>query len=102
MKVYVDLHALSGCFDLISARTLFHDPALLKPHPHLINQAVDELGAAPVRCVLIGDSVTDVYSAQKAGVRSIGYANKPGKRETLAAAGADAVITDMARLVLQE
>lgn len=99
VKVYTDRCALSGCFDLISARAVFQDPALLKPHPHLITQAVDGLDAAPARCVLIGDSITDIQGAQKAGVRSIGYANKPGKQDALAAAGADAVVTAMAQLI---
>jgi hypothetical protein len=31
-----------------------------------------------------------------AGVRVVGYANKPGKLETLSAAGADAVVTSLA------
>jgi phosphoglycolate phosphatase-like HAD superfamily hydrolase len=37
-------------------------------------------------------------SAKAAGIRSIGYANKPGKREKLTAQGADVVITSMEEL----
>jgi phosphoglycolate phosphatase len=48
---------------------------------------------------MVGDSTTDVHAARAAGVRAIGYANKPGKRERLARAGADAIVTDMASLV---
>jgi phosphoglycolate phosphatase len=46
----------------------------------------------------VGDSVTDIEAARAAGVRSIGYANKPGKFGQLTAAGADAVVTEMAAL----
>ena len=65
-----------------------HDPALLKPSPHLIIQAVEALDAEPGECTLVGDSVTDVQAARLASVQSIGYANEPGIPERLAAAGA--------------
>jgi phosphoglycolate phosphatase len=56
-----------------------HDPALLKPSPHLINKAVRGLDADPAATALVGDSLTDIEAAQSADVASIGYANKPGK-----------------------
>jgi phosphoglycolate phosphatase-like HAD superfamily hydrolase len=37
-------------------------------------------------------------SAKAASIRSIGYANKPGKREKLSAESADVVITTMEEL----
>jgi phosphoglycolate phosphatase-like HAD superfamily hydrolase len=37
-------------------------------------------------------------SANAASIRSIGFANKPGKREKLTAEGADVVITTMEEL----
>jgi phosphoglycolate phosphatase-like HAD superfamily hydrolase len=37
-------------------------------------------------------------AAANAGVRSIGYANEPGKTESLIRAGADAVTEDMNEL----
>ena len=85
---------------LVIARTS-HDPALLKPSPHLITQAVETLDAEPGECTLVGDSVTDVQGARLAGIQSIGYANKPGKRERLVAAGADATINSLADLALK-
>ncbi|GLW09372.1 hydrolase [Microtetraspora sp. NBRC 13810] len=99
IKVYIDHRDLSGYFAAISARTLFQDPALLKPHVHLIIEAIKRLDAAPSRCVLIGDSVTDIQAAIKAGVPGIGYANTPAKEYSLAEAGAHAVINDMAQLI---
>jgi phosphoglycolate phosphatase-like HAD superfamily hydrolase len=42
--------------------------------------------------VFLGDSTSDIEAAQAAGVRSIGYANKPGKNSRLIAAGAEAII----------
>ncbi|EEP71029.1 HAD-superfamily hydrolase [Micromonospora sp. ATCC 39149] len=72
-------------------------PERMKPDPFSVLAAVRELGAEPAECVLVGDSVSDIEAAHAAGVSAIGYANKPGKRERLAAA--DAVIDSMAELV---
>jgi beta-phosphoglucomutase-like phosphatase (HAD superfamily) len=84
----------------VVARTS-HDPALLKPSPHLITQAVEALDTEPGECALVGDSVTDIQGARLASVQSIGYANKPGKRERLSEAGAGATINSLADLALK-
>jgi phosphoglycolate phosphatase len=84
----------------VIARTS-HDPALLKPSPHLITQAVEALNAEPGDCTLVGDSVTDIQGARLASVHSIGYANKPGQRERLSEAGAGAIINSLADLALR-
>lgn len=67
----------------------------MKPNPEPILQAVSTLGEPPGRCVLVGDSVSDIVGAKAAGVRAIGYANRPPKVKALWAAGADTVITSM-------
>jgi phosphoglycolate phosphatase len=97
---YLARHGLDGRISLVVARTN-HNPALLKPSPHLITQAIRALNAEPGECALVGDSVTDVQGARLASVQSIGYANKPGKREPLTAAGAGAVINSLADLALK-
>ena len=78
-----------------------HDPALLKPSPHLITQAVEALVAEPGDCTLVGDSVTDVEGARLADAHSIGYANEPGKPERLSEAGAGTIINSLADLALK-
>ncbi len=55
---------------------------------------------ATAECVLIGDSTTDMQAAALAGTASIGYANKPGKPVTLAAAGAATIVSSLAEIVL--
>jgi beta-phosphoglucomutase-like phosphatase (HAD superfamily) len=69
--------------------------------PHLITQAVEALDAEPGECTLIGDSVTDIQAARLASAHSIGYANKPGKREHLSEAGAGAITNSLADLALK-
>jgi HAD superfamily hydrolase (TIGR01549 family) len=100
VHAYLGRHGLDDRISLVVART-HHDPAHLKPSPHLITQAVDALGAEPSECTLVGDSVTDIQGARLANVQSIGYANEPGKRERLTTAGAAAIINSLADLALR-
>jgi phosphoglycolate phosphatase len=99
VHIYLARHGLDDRISLVVARTN-HDPALLKPSPHLITQAVDALDAEPGGCTLVGDSVTDVQAARLASVQSIGYANQSGRRERLTVAGAGAIINSLADLAL--
>ena len=99
VNAYLDRHSLSDGIRLVVARTS-HDPALLKPNPYLIDKAVRGLNADPAASTLVGDSFTDIEAAHRAGVASIGYANKPGKRERMMQLQAGAVITSMADLAL--
>jgi phosphoglycolate phosphatase len=59
---------MAGCreFRLVVARTS-HDPALLKPSPHLIDKAVRRLDADPAATTLVGDSITDIEGARRGG-----------------------------------
>ena len=61
VHAYLTRHGLDDRISLVIARTS-HDPALLKPSPHLITQAVETLDAEPGECTLVGDSVTDVQA----------------------------------------
>jgi phosphoglycolate phosphatase len=74
------------------------DPALMKPSPYRVRIAVGSLQAEPEECVFIGDTETDVLAGLLGGVAVIGYANKPGKAETLSRTGARAVVTDLAEI----
>jgi phosphoglycolate phosphatase-like HAD superfamily hydrolase len=65
VSAYPDHHDLSDRTALVVARTS-HDPALLKPDPYLINEAVSALGVDTTSTALVGDSFTDVEAAQRA------------------------------------
>jgi phosphoglycolate phosphatase len=99
VNAYLDHHGLSDAIELVAARTS-RDPALLKPNPHLIDEALRGLDATPAAAALVGDSYTDIEAAHRARVASIGYANEPGKHERMTELQAGAVITSMADLVL--
>lgn len=76
----------------------YRQPELMKPSPHLLNQALSMFDIAASRTCFIGDSTTDVEAARAAGTPVVALANKPGKRE-LFEGYADAVIEDMAELL---
>ena len=99
VRAYLTRHGLADRIDFIAARTT-SDPALLKPNLHLHQQAMNHFGGTAAECLLVGDSTTDMQAATHTGMPSIGYANKPGKATHLAQAGATAIVTSLADLVL--
>ncbi|BBY34314.1 hypothetical protein BST33_17870 [Mycolicibacter minnesotensis] len=66
-------------------------PDLMKPNPYLLFEALAVLSVSADAAQFIGDSVSDIEAGQRAGVHTIGYANKPGKAAQLAEAGANEV-----------
>lgn len=72
-----------------------HRPDLMKPHPSLVGAALEMLDLQAKRCVLIGDSVTDVLVARATSMPNIGYGKHPQRYAELLDAGADAVIANM-------
>jgi beta-phosphoglucomutase-like phosphatase (HAD superfamily) len=94
VAAYLAAHRLAGYVSPVVGRA-YAEPARMKPNPEPIMQAVRALGEPPDRCVLVGDSLSDISGAQAAGVHVIGYANRPPKVEAFRSAGADMVITSM-------
>lgn len=94
VRTFLDAHDLASAVHGVVARA-DPDPRLLKPSPHLVTTAVRQLDAEPDECLLVGDSTTDITAAQAAGVCAVGYANKPGKHQRLASAGADMIVQSL-------
>lgn len=99
IETYLSSHNLTRYIDGLAARFDGMPPRLLKPHPFLLQRGLTTVHARPAEAVFIGDSVTDIEAGQDATTPTIGYANKPGKHQRLADAGADAVIDTMQSLV---
>lgn len=95
VTAYLAAHRLAGYVSPVVGRA-YAEPGRMKPNPEPILQAVRALGEPPARCVLVGDSLSDIEGARAAGVAVIGYANRKGKTDAFRAAGADVVITSMA------
>jgi phosphoglycolate phosphatase len=94
---YVDTHQLkplvAGCFGRVPGR-----PKSMKPSPELLLAALRAAHAEPPDGIFIGDAVRDVEAAHAAEMSAIGYANKPGKAESLTESGAVSVVTTMRAL----
>jgi beta-phosphoglucomutase-like phosphatase (HAD superfamily) len=97
IEAYLTERDLSRLVGAIVGRTSA-DPRLLKPSPHPILEAIRLVEADVRTCALVGDTPADIAGTKAAGIRSIGFANKPGKREKLAALGADAIVSAMEEL----
>jgi phosphoglycolate phosphatase-like HAD superfamily hydrolase len=95
VREYLVTHDMVNDIDPIIGRP-YGEPARMKPSPEPIYRALDVLGLSSADALLVGDSPSDIEACKAAGVRSIGYANKPHKWASLA--DADAVIDDMADL----
>jgi phosphoglycolate phosphatase len=48
------------------------DECFSKPHPQMLLELMDELGALPERSLMVGDTSFDLQMAQNAGVPSVG------------------------------
>ncbi|MEV5447840.1 HAD family phosphatase, partial [Streptomyces sp. NPDC052644] len=97
VAAYLAAHRLAERVSLVVGRA-YAEPGRMKPNPEPILQAVRSLGELPARCVLIGDSLSDIEGARAAGVAVIGYANRPAKVDLYRLAGADVVVTSMGEI----
>ncbi|QOC94610.1 HAD family hydrolase [Micromonospora craniellae] len=97
VSAYLVAHRLATYVSPVVGRA-YADPNRMKPNPEPILQAARAVGEPPSRCVLVGDSLSDIDGARAARVRVIGYANRPAKVGPFRAAGADVVITSMGQL----
>jgi len=84
------------CYDLLLTRD---DVPHAKPHPGHVRQALKLLGCAPGEAAVAGDHRFDMEAGRAAGTRwCIGVRSGSSSDEELLAAGAEAVIQDIAEL----
>jgi len=79
---------LDYVLDQSGLRELFHstrtaDEAFSKPHPQMLLDILDDLGAAPGEAVMIGDTTFDLEMARNAGTAAIGVCTGSHCREEL-------------------
>jgi phosphoglycolate phosphatase len=99
VSAYLRSHGLSDQIDHVAAR-VSPDPALMKPNPYLVNQAVDMLQANRASSALVGDQVSDIIAAHEANITGIGYANKETKFGRFKQAAADLIIGSLDQLLM--
>ncbi len=100
LEAFLAQHRLDGTFEvLVTSESTFR----LKPHPAPIRRAVQALGLAPERCLMVGDTTVDIRSARRAGVWAVGVLCGFGERRELERAGAHTILpatADLAALLL--
>lgn len=74
------------------------DEGFSKPHPGMLEALLDELGVAPDRALMIGDTVHDMKMAQAAGVSRVGIAHGAHARSALLDYEPLACVEDLAGL----
>jgi phosphoglycolate phosphatase len=79
---------LDYVLDQSGLRELFHstrtaDEAFSKPHPQMLLDILEDLGAAPGEAVMIGDTTFDLEMARNAGTAAIGVCTGSHRREEL-------------------
>ncbi|MEV6634386.1 HAD-IA family hydrolase [Actinoplanes sp. NPDC051470] len=94
VTAYLTLHRLEGHVAHVIGRA-FAEPARMKPNPEPILHAVRALEVSPSRCVLVGDSMSDIEGARAAGTQVLAFANRPEKVDRFSKAEPDALITSM-------
>ena len=81
------LHGLEGRF--VTLQTADRHPS--KPHPAMIEAAMEEAGSSPETTVMIGDTSYDMMMARAAGCRALGVAWGYHPADELTVAGAHAI-----------
>jgi phosphoglycolate phosphatase len=91
----LEREGLEGVF----ATIMTADDAPSKPHPAMIERAMDAVGAIPEDTVMIGDTTFDMLMARAASVTAIGVGWGYHEARELSEAGASAVVEDFASLL---
>jgi phosphoglycolate phosphatase len=70
-----------------------------KPHPAMVLECCADAGVDPADTIVIGDSIYDMMMAKSAGATALGVSWGYGEAPALAAAGADAVVHEVAHIL---
>ena len=99
VKVYLESRGLFSLFGgRIYGRT--SDVTLLKPNPSVILRALAAMGASSREALVIGDTPSDVYASEQAGVPFVGYARNEYKQRILRESGARIIINSLEPLLI--
>lgn len=85
-------------FDVIVGRPVPFRPQLAKPSPYMILQAISRLDAQGAEIYYCGDDVTDMMSANRAGVTAIGVSTGRHSSLQLREAGASLCLEEFQQL----
>ncbi|MEU3896428.1 HAD family hydrolase [Streptomyces sp. NPDC045251] len=75
------------------------DARRMKPHPDCVLRALARLSLPAGACLLVGDQVTDLKAARRAGTRFLGFTGDDVRAKEMRHLGADAVVSSHLPLV---
>ncbi len=94
IRAIFEMHPLGQYFDTIWCA----DDGPGKPHPFMVEQAMDALGCEPHQSLIIGDAIHDIAMGRNAGIHTMGVSWGFGAPAELEAAGAHEVHHDFGTL----
>ena len=92
----IERSSLGEYIDVLLARDDVEHP---KPDPRHLLQVVEALGATPGVVVYVGDTTTDLETAEKAGIAFIGFLRDGEWGRRLREAGCEILIDDLRKIV---
>jgi HAD superfamily hydrolase (TIGR01509 family) len=98
VHAYLDHHDLTEHVRAVHGRPP-GQPWLMKPHPHVVHEAIASVDTTPDRCAFLGDSPSDIHAGHAAHVRTIALITRPAKRDPLLAATPDTTLSDLGPLL---
>jgi len=96
VRLALEKAGIAECFDAVVVRG---DVDKLKPDGSPIIEAVRRLGMKPREVVYVGDSVTDIIAARRAGTRVIAILGGADSKEALMRNNPDYLIKDFDELI---
>ncbi|MCR9215245.1 MAG: HAD family hydrolase [Proteobacteria bacterium] len=94
LNAVVEQHSLQEYF--ISLQTPDNNPG--KPHPQMLERAMEDAGAGPENTYMVGDTSFDMMLAKNAGCHAVGVSWGYHELKELSDSGADHLIEDFAEL----
>lgn len=94
IRAIFEMHPLEQYFDTVWCA----DDGPGKPHPFMVEQAMDALGCAPSQSLIIGDAIHDITMGRNAGIHTMGVSWGFGRASELEAAGAHEIHHDFGTL----
>jgi len=91
----LELSDLAGYVDVLLARDDVEHP---KPDPRHLLQVVEALGVSSRRVVYVGDMITDLETAEEAGIAFIGFHSDTEWGRRLRESGCETIIDDLRRV----
>ena len=88
LEATLSTHSLETFFDTLQTPDTAHG----KPHPEMLFNAMDEMGARNKDTIMIGDTTYDILMACNANVKSIGVTWGYHAEKELINAGADIIV----------